>query len=215
MQLNKSRRGANMLPSRCLLNLSSQRNQFCTMFNFCEVLILLTLWQPTLLLHNRPTVSYTPAAPARCPELARNHRNIDKYCSSVEHIRRLTCTYVQLPTPADTHPHRHAPLKLRAHRRDVFQQSQQQKKKQRQSELSKVTVWHKVCFVPNALPAYTLTSHSVTSCPAYCFLHPAHLPRASWIGQGFFFFWDGKYFLYQLKLFWQRYRWTSWRNVLQ
>lgn len=128
MQLNKSRRGANMLPSRCLLNLSSQRNQFCTMFNFCEVLILLTLWQPTLLLHNRPTVSYTPAAPARCPELARNHRNIDKYCSSVAHIRRLTCTYVQLPTPADTHPHRHAPLKLRAHRRDVFQQSQQQKK---------------------------------------------------------------------------------------
>lgn len=28
------------------------------------------------------------------------------------------------------------------------------------------------------------------------------------------FFWDGKYFLYQLKLFRQQYRWTSWRNVL-
>lgn len=122
MQLNKSHRGANMLPSRCLLNLSSQRNQFCTMFNFCEVLILLTLWQPTLLPHNQPTVSYTPSAPARCPELARNRRNIDKYCSSVVHIRRLTCTYVQLPTPTDTHPHRHAPLKLRARRRCVLQQ---------------------------------------------------------------------------------------------
>lgn len=131
-----------LLSSTYLLNCSPQRTLFAQ-------LCLLTLWQPTLLLHNQHTASYTPSSPAQCPELARNHlTNVAGIWVRIGDSRIHMCSYPhkQEPTHTDTH---------RWHSKcteDIY--SNLKTKTWKQSQLSKVINWLEVCFAPNACFSY-------------------------------------------------------------
>lgn len=137
------------------------------------LLSLLILWQPTLLLHNQPTVSCTPSSPARCPELARKMSQHWQMFQGFGAYRRRMCTYVQLPIQTDTFPHRHAPP-------NIFIQITPSKNKispnSQRSQFGINSVLHR-------MPSLSaMTAHSITSCPADWILHP----RFSWTGRGIF-----------------------------
>lgn len=80
-----------------------------------------------------------------------------------------------------TPTHAHTPLKLQVHRRYLFKSLPTKNKNSPNSQRSQFGIKSVLHQMPS-LP--TLTAHSITSCPAYCILHPAHLPHASWTGRG-------------------------------
>lgn len=125
---------------------------------------MLTVWQPTLLLHNRPTVSYTPSSPARCTEL--NWPEIigvlTNVAGALAHIGRLHGRYARRPTQTC--------INSNAHRKYLFRTRPAKAKKSPNSQRSQFG--NGVCFAPNALFAYSLTAHSITLHPAYCFYTP-------------------------------------------
>lgn len=99
-------------------------------------------------------------------------------------------------------PHKQMPARAEMlglnckHPKVIYSDHSQQK--QKHTELSKVTVWHEVCFAPNA---FSLSTHSITLCPAYRHLHSADADDALQTGQGMF---GHKIYPHQLKLFWYR-----------
>lgn len=125
--------------------------------------------------------------------------------------RSLTCTYVPLPPQTDTRP-RGLTRHWNAECTEDIYSNHSQREQQKQSQLSKVTVWHEVCFAPNACLAYfdSPLNYFISS---LLYSTPSSSPTCltNWPGECLV----RRYFLNQLKVIWQQRRLDGWGNVSQ
>lgn len=143
------------------------------------------------MLYNQPATSHSPSSPARCTTLARNHPNTGKFYGVVAYIGKSRVhmsnwTHDQMAAHTDMQHQnfRHTHTKMFT--------------KTKQTQLSNVTAWHKVCFSPTALLAYSLTTHSFSLCPSHSSEHPDHSQKHHELAGEYLF---TEHFPQQAKLF--------------
>lgn len=125
-------------------------------------------------------------------------------------FRRLTCAYVQLPTQIDSHPHRHAPLKLPRTQKIFIQITPNKNTNSPNSQRSQFgikSVLHQMPCLPTLWQPTQLFRVQPTLFYTQLIFHMLHELAGEYLVR--------KYFLHQLNLIWQQYRWNSWKNVEQ
>lgn len=172
----------------------------CSLFDspLCSCITSLLFHTPPHLLH--VALNWT--------ELARNHLNVDKCYRAVVHIGDAHVHMFNNPHNTDTRPHRHTQLKLQAHREIFIQITPDKNKNSPNSQRSQFgikSVLHQMPCLPTLWQPTQLLCAQPTVFYTQLISHMLHQLPSEYL--------VGKYFLHQLKLIWQPYRWSSWRNV--